>query len=53
MSQFNGKQSKGAMKVRRENKREEAEARNRRANASLRSCGHVHGDTIMCQRRAA
>lgn len=49
MSQFSGPQGKGAMTVRRQVKRAEAEERNGRSNARLRDCGHVHGDTVMCE----
>ena len=49
---FHGKQFKGAAKVRREEKREQAEARNRRADAQMRSCGHVHGAVAICSNPA-
>lgn len=46
MSAFSGKQGKGAMKARREQKRREAEERNATAFASRYACGHVHGERV-------
>jgi hypothetical protein len=50
MSIFTGKQSKGAMRRHREDKRDQAEARNAAADVSRRvkTCGHVHGSRIVC-----
>ncbi len=48
MSAFSGPQHKGAMRVRRERKREEAEARNAAADARPYICGHVHGAGVIC-----
>lgn len=48
MSAFSGPQGKGAMRHRREQKRQEAEERNARAFTSLRRCGHVHGEAYVC-----
>ncbi len=43
MSTFSGKQHKGAMKLHRMNKREQAEQRNKVSNAQWFDCGHIHG----------
>lgn len=49
MSRFSGPQSKGAMRHHREKKQDEARARNAVSNASMKVCGHVHGEHLICE----
>lgn len=45
---WNGPAGRGAMKIRRETKRSQAEARNAAADAGLYTCGHTHGAGREC-----
>lgn len=46
---WNGPAGRGAMKIRRDIKRAEAEVRNEKADAAKYSCGHVHGAGRECR----